>query len=104
MGLSGDSLVFALTVAGSAVALWFLIRFPGFGPRTIGSATLHLVAALACGYAIRPSMQFVAMLPVPETQLLALLLGALPPLVYLLLAIGWLFRALAAFTPSQSRS
>jgi hypothetical protein len=94
MGLSGDALVFALTVAGSALALWLLVRFPGFGPRTVLGATLHVAAAFACGYAIGPATQLIAALPVPETRLLALLVGAFPPLVYLLLSIGWLFRAI----------
>jgi hypothetical protein len=87
-------LVVALLVAGSALAVWLLVRFPGFGPRTLRGATLHLAAATACGYVVSPAMQLVVMLPVPETRLLALLVGAFPPLVYLLLSIGWLFRAI----------
>ena len=94
MGLSGDALVLALLVAASALAFWLLMRFPRRGPRTVGGAMLHVAAAFACGYVVSPAMQVVEMLPGPDVRLLALLLGALPPLVYLLLSVGWLFRAI----------
>ena len=86
--------MFALTVAGSLIALWLLARFPGFGPQRLSGATLHVLAALACGQLVSPLMQFLSMLPAPEAPLVALLGGALPPLVYFLLSLGWLFRAI----------
>src|SRR5918912_185921 len=94
MALSGDALTFALTAAGSAIAFWVLVRFPRAGPQSVTRAALHVGAALACGQLVRPAIDFLAMLPGAGDPLLALLAGALPPLVYFLLSLGWLMRAI----------
>jgi hypothetical protein len=94
MDLAGDPLVFALTAAGSVIALWLLLRFPGFGPRGLSAAMLHVLAALVCGQLVSPWMQFLSTLPAPQAPLVALLGGALPPLVYFLVSLAWLVRAI----------
>ena len=94
MAFLRDPLLLALLLSATGLALWVIVRFPEFGPRTLGVAAVHVAAAFATGYVVGPAMRSATMLPVPGADVLALLVVALPPLVYFLLAMTWVFRAL----------
>jgi len=94
MVASPNTLLFASTVGAAALALWVVARWPHLGPRTLLGAVLHVAAAFACGQLVGPALRFVVTLPIPDADVVAVLVAGVPPLVYLFLAFAWLFRAI----------
>lgn len=85
-------------VGAGALALWLVVRFPSFGPKTVTTALLLGLAALA-------GMRFAEGMIDPVAQrgpygvVAALLLVILPALTAMFWAAAMLLRLLAAMRP-----
>lgn len=91
-----------LVLGAATLTLWLLARFPAVGPHTLGGAAGNVLAAFALGHLVGPAVRVVAEWPVPEPNVVALLVAALPPLVYLFLALAWFFRVLGRLVSAYS--
>jgi hypothetical protein len=80
-------------VAALMLAAWVMVRYPNFGPRSIGWA---IVCALAGATVPRIGLTVLPLvLRLPNGVELALLGVVLPVFAVMFLATGWLMRALA---------
>lgn len=77
------------------LALWFALRFPRLGPKSVPVALLNVAVAYFGGLlALGPLVGFWHSLSLPGAIAFTVVGGALPPLVYLFLTIAWLLRSI----------
>ena len=98
--MSIQSLLTATAVAAALLGCWGVIRFPGFGPKTLASATLNVCVALAANALAPPLVASVAR-GGPAGPYLALFGLVLPALCYAFWAGGCLIRIAQQALSSQ---
>jgi hypothetical protein len=87
------SVIVALFAGGAALlALWLLVRFPSFGPRSLRAS---LIAAVLCVVVERPLLSLLEVVRNSSGRGIALLLVGLPLLTVRFWASGCLGRAAA---------
>jgi hypothetical protein len=86
--------IVALFAGGAALlALWLLVRFPSFGPRSLRAS---LIASVVCVVIERPLLSVLEFVRNSSGRGIALLLVGLPLLTMLFWSSGCLVRAAAA--------
>jgi hypothetical protein len=102
MTISPQTFNLILGIGAALLALWTIVRFPVFGPSSVPGAIGHVALAHFAGLAIAGALiPFFGGLPVPGSIALAVIGGALPPLVYIFVSIGWLFRNIQGLLPAR---
>jgi hypothetical protein len=90
-----DGFVLALLLAAAALALWLHLRFPDRGPGGMPASLAHVALALVAGSLLVPAARPAALSLGPALGPPVLAVGVmLPPLVYLILGMIWVMRAL----------
>jgi hypothetical protein len=88
---------FALAAGAALLSLWILIRYAGFGPKTVAWACIHLVIACVLLLVVLPAafdaIAGTGIRAIPYVQVFGV---ALPLLVYAFLTGGWTTRAAVA--------
>jgi hypothetical protein len=79
-------------LGAGAIALWIDVRFPRLAPEELSRVMLHVVAAIAVGYATSPAYQALVAPQDPQLTLLAVFGLAFPAIVYCLLAGVWMIK------------
>ena len=88
------SVIVALFAGGAALlALWLLVRFPSFGPRSLRAS---LIASVICVVVERPLLSLLEAVRNSSGRGIALLVVGLPLLTVLFWSSGCLVRAAAA--------
>lgn len=90
--MSPQAFAIALILGSALLALWILSRFAGIGPRSLGWAIIHVVAACALLRAVPPALEHLGESDVPGIQFIEVFGMALPALVYGFLSGGWMTR------------
>ena len=92
---SVSALAIVASFAGGAalLALWLLVRFPSFGPRSLRAS---LIASVLCVVVERPLQSLLEVVRNSSGRGIALLLVGLPLLTILFWSSGCLVRAAAA--------
>jgi hypothetical protein len=86
--------ILALFAGGAALlALWLLVRFPSFGPRSLRAS---LIASVICIVIERPLLSLLEVVRNSSGRGIALLFVGLPLLTVLFWSSGCLVRAAAA--------
>jgi hypothetical protein len=88
--------IFAVTLAVGAalLALWTIVRFTGFGPKTVIWAVGHVIAACVLLHVLLPTaMDAIGASGLPVATYLSVFGVALPLLIYAFLSGGWMMRA-----------
>jgi hypothetical protein len=94
MKISIDVFMTLLVLGAAVLALWGVVRWPSFGPSSLAGAAAHVLVALVGGVVVAGLMvDTLGSLPVPGTFELAAVGGALPPCVYLFVAVAWFTRS-----------
>ena len=79
--------------AAAAVAIWFVVRFPGRAPTEFRRALIHFVASMVGMYVISPILQHdLASVSQPFRLYLSVFGVLLPALIYQFVATIWLLR------------
>jgi hypothetical protein len=76
----------------AALALWILARYSKFGPRTLVSAIIHVVAAVVLLQFVSVPLDAIKASGLPATQFFCAFGVALPLFVYAFLSGGWVTR------------
>jgi hypothetical protein len=87
--------IFAVTLAGGAavLALWTIVRFSGFGPKTVIWALGHVIVAYALLQVLLPTaMDAIGASALPAATYLSIFGVALPLLMYAFLSGGWMLK------------
>jgi hypothetical protein len=84
--MSSGALPLVLVAAVAAMALWFVVRFPALGPRSVLGITGWLWTAVALTFAAKPAFAFLGPIagPVPALVLVEVTSG-----VCMMLAVAW---------------
>ena len=92
--MSDEAFTLVLTVAAAALALWIMVRFTDFGPRSIIGGIVHVVVAMVMlRLVLPPALDAVGHSGLPASVYLQIFGLALPMLVYAFLSGGWVTRA-----------
>ena len=76
------------------LALWIIARFTSFGPRSVGWAAAHVVAAVVLlTLVLPPAMDAVGTSGIPAATYVQVFGVALPLFIYAFLSGGWVARA-----------
>lgn len=87
--------VITFTIGAATLALWIDFRARRAAPETLGGVLVHLTLAFVAGWLLVPPGMSVALRHGGDAgPVAAVMLFALPALVYLLLATLWAMRAL----------
>jgi hypothetical protein len=84
---------FALATGAAVLALWILVRFTGFGPRSLIWAGVNAVAAYTLLRVAPSIVHAINASETPVRQFVAVFAFALPMFVYGFLSGGWVTRA-----------
>ena len=88
-------LLVALLLAGAAVlAAWTMVRFQGFGPRTVGGVLVTSAVAMILVSALPAWVDGVIGAQVPAARLVVSICLVLPVFTYFFIASGWFLRML----------
>ncbi len=89
--VSTETFLILLGIGAAVIAFWVALRFPNYGPSSIGRALIHVGVALGIGW-FAPT--FVADLAARGLgmAMLAIFLVVFPVLVYTFLAGAWVLR------------
>ena len=98
--MSIQSLLTATAVAAALLGCWGVLRFPGFGPKTLMGATVNVCVALAANALAPPLVAAVARASLGGPYL-ALFGIVLPALCYAFWAGGCLIRVAQRALSSQ---
>ncbi|HEU5211797.1 MAG TPA: hypothetical protein VFU10_03435 [Gaiellaceae bacterium] len=82
----------ALILGSALLALWIISRFAGIGPKSLGWAIVHVVAACALLRAVPPVLERLGESGMPGIQFIEVFGMALPALVYGFVSGGWMTR------------
>ena len=94
MEVSAHVFTLAVMLAGALLALWVVARFPKSGPSSPWASFLNVGIALLVGSVfIQRAPDFLRSLPLPDSVLVAIIAGTLPPLVYLFTSLAWFVRS-----------
>jgi hypothetical protein len=89
-----------LTFGGALLALWILLRFASFGPRTIVWAGVHTIAACVLLMLVLPlAFDAIGASGLPAPMYVQVFGVALPLLVYAFLTGGWTTRVAMSLLP-----
>ena len=95
MQVSAHVFTLAVLLAGALLALWVVARFPKTGPSNPLISFLNVGVALVVGSMFMGrAPDFLRSLPLPDSVLVAIILGTLPPLVYLFTSLAWFVRSI----------
>jgi flagellar biogenesis protein FliO len=93
MQISPQEYLLVLMVGAAVLALWLVVRFPRVAPARMWVAALHVVAAFAVGPVIVDhAPDLFSGLPLPRGLVIAVVLGMLPPAIYIFLSLAWLIQ------------
>jgi hypothetical protein len=87
--------IFAVTLAVGAalLALWTIVRFSGFGPKTVIWAIVNVIAACALLHVLLPTaLEAIGASGLPAATYLSIFGVALPLLMYAFLSGGWVLK------------
>ena len=87
--------IFAVTLAVGAalLALWAIVRFSGFGPRTVIWAIVNVIAACVLLQVLLPTaLGAIGASGLPAATYLSVFGVALPLLIYAFLSGGWMLK------------
>ncbi len=90
--MSVHAFVLVLLGAAAALALWILARYSSFGPRTLGWAIAHVIAAMALLQFVSVPLGVINGSGLPAARFLCVFGVALPLFVYTFLSAGWITR------------
>jgi hypothetical protein len=91
--MAASVLISEFCVGGAGLALWILIRFPTFGPKTISGAAVAVIGAFAVGSIVPFLLQASISAGSRAGAFLALLGLVLPTLVAIFWTAACLLRA-----------
>ena len=92
--MSDEAFTLVLTCGAAALALWIIVRYTDFGPRSILGGIVHVVVAMVLlRLALPPALDVVGTSGLPASMYLQVFGLALPMLVYAFLSGGWVTRA-----------
>lgn len=92
--MSAHAFVLLLTCGAGLLALWIIARFTNFGPRSVGWAAAHVVAALVLlTVLLPPAIDAIGASGIPAATYVQVFGVALPFFVYAFLSGGWVTRA-----------
>lgn len=92
--MSTHTFVLLLACGAALLALWIIARFTSFGPRSVGWAAAHVVAAVVLlTVLLPPAIDAVGGSGLPAATYVQVFGVALPFLVYAFLSGGWITRA-----------
>src|SRR5918995_370810 len=95
MTISANQFVVVIVLGGAVLALWTVARFPALGPTTPWGALAHFALASVLGSMFLDRAPEVLLhLPLPRAPLIAVIVGALTPMVYLLMSLAWFIRSI----------
>jgi hypothetical protein len=96
--MSASAFAITLTVGAALLALWLLIRYADFGPRTLVRAVGHtIIACLMLALLLPVAFDAIGTSGLPGVPYVQVFGVALPLLVYAFLAGGWTTRAAIDF-------
>jgi hypothetical protein len=91
--MSVHAFVLVLTCGAALLALWIIARFTDFGPRSVQSALVHVVAAFCLLTFLLPvALHVIGASGIPAVAYVKLFGVALPLFVYAFLSGGWVAR------------
>jgi|GraSoiStandDraft_4_1057263.scaffolds.fasta_scaffold859915_2 uncharacterized membrane protein SpoIIM required for sporulation len=90
--MSAQVFFYALAAGAAGLALWILVRFAGFGPRSLVWAGVHAVLAYTLLRVAPIIVHAVNASETPTRQFVAVFGFALPMFVYAFLSGGWVTR------------
>jgi hypothetical protein len=81
-------------VGAALLAFWIIVRYSGFGPKTVGRAIVHVIVAMVLLLLLLPvGLDAVDAAGIPASDYVQVFGVALPLFVYAFLSGGWTTRA-----------
>ena len=90
--MSPQFFAIALILSSALLALWIISRFAEIGPKSIGWAIIHVVAACVLLRTVPPVLERLGESDLPGIQFIEVFGMALPALVYGFVSGGWMTR------------
>ena len=91
--MSIHTFVLAIVCGAALLALWIIVRFTSFGPRSVAWAIVHVIAACILLHLVRFPMAAIGATGIPAAPYVQLFGVALPLFIYAFLSGGWVGRA-----------
>jgi hypothetical protein len=85
--------VLAMACGAALLALWIIVRFTTFGPRSVAWAIVHVIAACFLLRVVRFPLAAIGGSGIPAAAYVQLFGVALPLFIYAFLSGGWVGRA-----------
>jgi hypothetical protein len=90
--VDAHAFVLVLTCGAALLALWILMRFVNFGPRSVVWAVVHIVLACVILRVVPYALEAGNTSSVPAARYINVFVLALPAFVYAFLSGGWVAR------------
>ena len=91
--VSPETFAVSLAVGAALLALWTIVRFTGFGPKTVIWAILNVIAACVLLQVLLPTaMDAIGASGLPVATYINVFGVALPLLIYAFLSGGWMLK------------
>ena len=91
--VSPETFAVTLAVGAAVLALWTMVRFSGFGPKTVIWAIVNVIAACVLLQVLLPTaIDAIGASGLPVATYISVFGVALPLLMYAFLSGGWMLR------------
>jgi hypothetical protein len=91
--VSPETFAVTLAVGAALLALWTMLRFTGFGPKTVIWAIVNVIAACALLHVLLPTaLDAIGASGLPAATWVSVFGVALPLLIYAFLSGGWMLK------------
>ena len=98
--MSPQAFAVSLATGAALLALWTILRFTNFGPRTVVWALGNVIAACVLLQVVLPTaLGAIGESGIPAAAWVSVFGVALPLLVYVFLSGGWMVRAAMSLLP-----